>query len=121
MSVKHINQIESTPVKDGEGVTRKMLISLEEAPNFAMRCFTIDVGGFMPNHTNLVEHEQFVIQGKAQIAIGEELFEVGVGNVVFIPADVPHWYKNIGDEPFSFLCLVPNQPDKTTLIAAAGC
>jgi len=33
MSVKHIDQIESTPVKDGVGVTRKMLISLEEAPN----------------------------------------------------------------------------------------
>jgi len=121
MSVKHINQIEATPINEGQGVSRKMLISLEEAPNFAMRCFTIDVGGFMPNHTNLVEHEQLVIQGKAQIAIGNEEFEVGIGNVVFIPANMPHWYKNIGDEPFSFICLVPNQPDKTTLVPSGGC
>lgn len=116
MSVKHIHEIEASIVKDGVNVTRKMLISPEEAPNFAMRCFVIQPGGGMPNHTNLVEHEQFVLSGQARIGIGNEVFEVKKGNVVYIPAEVPHWYSNTGDEPFEFLCLVPNKQDSTTIL-----
>jgi len=118
MSVKHISHLEAIAIETGEGVTRKMLIAPEEAPNFAMRCFIIQPGGGMPNHTNQVEHEQYVVRGRARVGIGEEVFEVGKGSVVYIPALVPHWYANIGEEPFEFLCIVPNKPDVTTLI---GC
>ena len=116
MSVKHIEDVEKTIVEAGVGTTKKVLISPDEGPNFAMRCFTMEPGGGMPNHTNLVEHEQFVLRGQARIGIGEETFEVQAGSVVFIPSQVPHWYKNIGDGPFEFLCLVPNQPDETTIL-----
>lgn len=116
MSVTHIDQIESTMVENGVGVTKKILISPENAPNFAMRCFTIQPGGRMPNHTNRVEHEQYVLGGRAKIGIGNEVFEVQKGDIIFIPAEVPHWYTNIGEEPFEFLCLVPNKQDSTTIL-----
>lgn len=116
MSVKHTHEIETSIVKDAIGVTRKMLIPLEEAPNFAMRCFIIQPGGSMPNHTNRVEHEQFVLNGQARIGIGNDVFEVKKGSVVYIPAEVPHWYTNTGDEPFEFLCMVPNKQDSTTIL-----
>lgn len=117
MSVKKIHAIESSIVENGIGVTKKVLISPEEGPNFAMRCFTIQPGGLMPNHTNRVEHEQYVLGGRAKVGIGDEIFEVQTGDIVFIPAEVPHWYANIGEEPFEFLCLVPNKPDSTTILA----
>jgi len=116
MSVKHTEDIEGDVVKDASGVTRKTLISQQEAPNFAMRVFTIQPGGEMPIHTNRVEHEQYVLNGSARICIGEEEFEVSKGSIVYIPADVPHWYKNIGDEQFEFLCMVPNKPDVITML-----
>jgi len=111
MSVKQLNEIPVEALTAGKGVSRQILISPEEAPNFAMRRFIMQPGGGMPNHTNSVEHEQFVLRGRARIGIGDEVFEVQANNVVFIPAGVPHWYQNIGDEPFEFLCLVPNQED----------
>ena len=114
MSIKHIHEIESSIVKDAVGVTRKMLIPLEEAPNFIMRSFTIHPGSSMPNHTSRVEHEQFVLNGQARIGIGSEVFEVKKGSVISIPAEVTHWYTNAGDEPFVFLCLIPNKQDSTT-------
>ena len=43
-------------------------------------------------------------------------FEIKKGDVVFIPENVPHWYQNIGDETFEFLCIVPNKPDTTTVL-----
>jgi quercetin dioxygenase-like cupin family protein len=116
MNVKRIDSITAETVQSGVGVTKKVLISHEEAPNFAMRCFEIQPGGSMPNHTNQVEHEQFVLSGSAKIGIGEEIVEVKKDDIVFIPADVPHWYRNSGNEPFIFLCLVPNKPDVTTIL-----
>ncbi len=117
MFVNFIDDVESTPIPYGTGVTKQVLIAPENAPHFAMRCFTIQPGGSMPNHTNQVEHEQFVISGRGQVGIDGDVFEVGPGNIVFIPENVPHWYAAVGDEPFRFLCLVPNLPDETRVIA----
>jgi len=116
MGVKHIKDLPALGVKDGIGVTKKVLISSEEAPNFAMRCFTIQPGGRMPKHTNQVEHEQYVLSGRGEIGIGNEVFRVERGSIIFIPAGVPHWYVNTGDEPFEFICVVPNQQDTTILL-----
>ncbi len=116
MSVKHTNTVESHVVQAGTGTQMQVLISPEEGPNFAMRRFSMEPGGGMPLHTNLVEHEQYVLGGHARIGIDGDEFEVQQGDVVFIPGGAPHYYQNIGDEPFEFLCLVPNQPDEIVIL-----
>ncbi|MCS6992254.1 MAG: cupin domain-containing protein [Anaerolineales bacterium] len=121
MSVKHVTDVSTVVVPNGVKTTKQVLISAEEGPHFAMRRFVMEPGGGMPRHTNTVEHEQYVLGGKARIGIGDEVFEVQKGDVIFIPADVPHWYQNIGNEPFEFLCIVPNLPDTTTLLEESSC
>lgn len=121
MTVRHVSDVEPTEVSAGVKTTRQVLISSEEGPNFALRRFVMQPGGGMPRHTNTVEHEQYVLKGRARIGIGEEIHEVKAGNVVFIPEGVPHWYQNTGDEPFEFLCIVPNKPDQTTILGDAPC
>ena len=116
MRIKHTHEIEEERLEVGSGVSKQVLISSAEAPHFAMRRFVIQPGGGMPNHTNLVEHEQYVLAGQAEIGIGAEVFQVRQADVVFIPGGIPHWYKNKGEEPFEFLCLVPNEPDQTTIL-----
>lgn len=96
-----------------------MLIGPEEGPHFAMRRFTMQPGGGMPPHTNQVEHEQYVLGGRARIGIGGEIYQVGRDDVVYIPAGVVHWYEALGGEPFEFLCMVPNLPDETRLVEQA--
>jgi quercetin dioxygenase-like cupin family protein len=39
---------------------------------------------------------------------------------VFIPAGAAHSYENPGDGAFEFLCIVPNQEDKVTIVGE-GC
>jgi len=116
MSVKRTYEIEAKIVEASTGTTMQVLIPPEEGPHFAMRLFVIQTRGGMPKHTNLVEHEQYVLNGHAKICISDDSFEFQKGDVVFIPAEVPHWYKNIGKEPFEFLCLVPNKPDSITIL-----
>jgi quercetin dioxygenase-like cupin family protein len=41
---------------------------------------------------------------------------VKTGDVVFIPGGAIHSYQNIGEEPFEFLCIVPNKEDKITIV-----
>ena len=41
--------------------------------------------------------------------------EVRAGDVVFIPARVPHDYRVL-EGPFEFLCMVPNLPDEIKLL-----
>ena len=76
----------------------------------------MEPGGGMPPHTNSVEHEQYVLRGRARIGLGDQVVEVSRDDVVFIPAGVPHWYEALGDEPFEFLCVVPNGPDRMEIL-----
>jgi len=36
---------------------------------------------------------------------------------VFIPAGMPHWYRVVGNEPFEFICVVPNLPDEIEMLS----
>jgi quercetin dioxygenase-like cupin family protein len=85
MSVKRLTEAPLKPVKAGEDVTFQVLISPDEGPSFAMRRFIMEPDGGIPKHTNAVEHEQFVLRGQARIGIGNEVFEVKVNDVIFIP------------------------------------
>jgi len=116
MSVRKIKNIKSEIVSAGEGTSRRVLISSDEAPNFAMRKFIIEPGGGIPAHTNTVEHEQYVLSGSATIGIGDEVYEVEKDDVVYIPAGIPHWYEVRGEESFEFLCMVPNGDDSIKVI-----
>ena len=115
--VKKMQDLPKEKMEAGEKTYKQVLISAEEAPHFAMRRFIIEVGGFMPKHTNTVEHEQLVLRGAAEIGLGDKIYQVQKDDVVFIPKGVPHWYQNIGDEPFEFLCLVPNEEDRIKIMA----
>ena len=120
MIIKHSEDIPAEEVKAGTGTVKQVLIGPDEGPNFSMRRFIMQPGGGMPNHTNTVEHEQYVLRGTARICIGDEISDVKQGDVVLIPANVPHWYTTTSDEPFEFLCLVPNLPDEVKLVDASS-
>jgi len=116
MFVKQLKDVVKEEVKAGTKTTRQVLISPQEGPNFAMRKFSIAPGGEMPMHTNTVEHEQIVLGGSAKVVIDGKIFEAKKDDVVFIPAGVPHCYQTLGDEPFEFLCVVPNKEDIVEIV-----
>ena len=117
MSVRHVDSVPAEEVKAGTDTKRQVLIGPDEGPNFAMRRFIMEPGGGMPMHTNTVEHEQYVLRGSARVQIGDDVHHVKAGDVVYIPGGVPHNYRaDEGDEPFEFLCVVPNQPDVIELV-----
>jgi len=116
MSVRNVSEFEMEAVGAGSGTRRQVLIGPEEGPNFALRRFVMEPGGGMPLHTNRVEHEQYVLRGGARVTIGDAVHDVVAGDVVFIPAGTPHSYEATSEEPFEFLCAVPNGEDVIEIV-----
>lgn len=106
---------DSVQITAGQGTCMQVLISGDEAPNFAFRKFVMGPEGSMPKHSNVVEHEQYVLSGSAVLEIDEQTFEVYAGDAVYIPGMVAHAYK-AGKEGFEFICVVPNKEDRIELV-----
>jgi len=115
--VKRAESVTGREVAAGTATRTQVLIGDEDgAPNFAMRRFVMGPGGGMPRHTNTVEHEQYVLKGRARVGIGDAVHEVGANDVLYIPAGTPHFYEVL-EAPFEFLCVVPNAPDEIEILS----
>jgi len=107
----HHTEIKAEEVPEpARGVKVRWLITGETgAPNFAMRLFEMEPDGSTPRHTHPWEHEVFILSGTGAVLgeDGEEPF--GPGDVVFVPPDEEHQFRNTGDEVVRFLCMIPLQ------------
>lgn len=113
--VRPASNVPGREVAAGRHARMQVLLGPQEgAPNFVMRRFTMEQGGGIPTHTNRVEHEQYVLRGRARIRIGEDAYDVGPDDTLYIPAGAEHSYEVL-DGPFEFLCVVPNAPDEIRL------
>lgn len=104
------NEIEGKRVTDPEakGVTLRVLMGENVgAPTFTMRHFEIAPGGSTPYHSHPWEHQVYVLagRGKARRKDGED--EIGPGSFVYVPPDEEHNFANAGEEPLTFLCVIP--------------
>jgi len=120
--VRPAAQVPFLEVPAGQDTSMQVLVGPEQgAPHFALRRFVIQEGGGMPLHTNDVEHEQYVLRGRARITVGDAVHEVQADHTLFIPAGVPHSYEVV-EGPFEFICVVPNHPDQIKVMDAdPGC
>jgi quercetin dioxygenase-like cupin family protein len=97
------------------GVTMRLMVGREDgAPNFAMRLFEVQPGGCTPRHSHNYEHEILILEGKA--AVGRDQNEANdtiakTGDVLFIPANQTHQFRNAGPDMLRFVCLVPTEFD----------
>ncbi len=114
--VKAAAEVERTRVEAGTATEVQVLIDERDgASGFRMRRFIMGAGGGMPRHTNRVEHEQFVLRGRARVGVGEVVHEVTAGDVLYIAAGTPHFYEVV-EAPFEFLCMVPAREDRIEIL-----
>jgi len=115
--VRRAADVEYETVEAAEGMSKGVLVGPEHgAPNLAIRRFVLDPGAEVPEHTNEIEHEQYVLEGEYVVGIGDEEYTVSAGDSLLVPAGAVHWYRNEGDERGAFLCAVPNGDDEIQLV-----
>ncbi|KAA0000477.1 MAG: cupin domain-containing protein [Thermoplasmata archaeon] len=73
-----------------------------------MRRFVVGKGGYTPLHKHDWEHEVFVLGGEGALVDenGNEL-PLKKDYFAFVPPNEIHQFKNVGDEDFIFLCIIP--------------
>jgi len=123
MNVQHYEAVPAAPVEmEGSRDCRiRVLVGGREgAPNFAMRQFEVAPGGHTPKHFHDYEHEVFVLEGNGVAMEGEQEHPLKAGDVVFVRPNEVHQFRNTGDAPLKFLCLIPNSAAGKPVTVAPG-
>ena len=109
MKIFHYDDVEA---KDAEGGSSKVSVRwliTEEigAENFALRFFELESGGYTPFHNHYWEHEVFILEGEGVVVGGEEERLFRAGDVIFLPSNEKHQFRNSGKKTAKILCLIP--------------
>jgi len=95
MSNKIMRNIEAAKVQnladlvtyqDGQVVSK----TLVQNPGVSITVFSFDKGEEISTHASHGDAMVYVIDGQAEITIGDERFSVKAGETILMPADVPH-------------------------------
>ncbi|UCF32057.1 MAG: cupin domain-containing protein [bacterium] len=79
------------------------------APNFSIRVFTLEPGGHTPHHSHESEHLNYVLSGVGVALEGETARKIRQGDFILVQPREVHQYRNEGDEPLVFMCMVPSR------------
>jgi quercetin dioxygenase-like cupin family protein len=87
-------------------------------PEYGLRYFTIQPGGYIPIHNHFYHQTMYILEGQFECWCfdpeTDEIKEKCIaksGDSVYLPSMEPHGMKNIGDEPATFLCCICNVYD----------
>lgn len=84
--------------------------------DFIVRKIVLKQGGSMPNHTNKIQHQQYVLNGEAKVVIGTETYHAKKGDFLYIPAGVAHFYEACYNKDYEFLCMITTKEDEIEFI-----
>ena len=94
--------------------TQKTTIAIltpSEDKDFIVRKISMKPGGSMPNHTNIIQHQQYVLEGEAKVVVGEDVYHAKKGDFIYIPAGINHYYEACYDKEYEFLCMINTKED----------
>ena len=117
MFIRHVADVPSQTMDmpGAKHVTMKLLVGSDDgAPTFAMRQFTVEPNGHTPLHQHNYEHEVYITQGSGQFISGVDgntIRPVKEEDVLFVPANQMHQFRNVSTLPLKFICLVPTTFD----------
>jgi quercetin dioxygenase-like cupin family protein len=116
MKVQQINDITQKPVEleGAANVRMRMLIGPDDqAKVFHMRHFEVAPGGNTPHHSHDYEHEVLVLRGSGVVTGAQGDRPIKASDVVWVPPNEKHQFRNTGSDPLEFICLIPAPRDCT--------
>ena len=107
MFVKKTSECDAFVANDGCSI-RELLHPKNDAIElpYSLALATVDVGSKSYQHKLEQIEVYHILQGQGRMFIEDEDNEVGVGDVIVIPAEALQWIENIGSEPLIFAAIV---------------
>lgn len=66
--------------------------------NTAVVYFELEPGHRLGTHTDSAEEILLILEGTAEVSLGDEQGRVSAGEIALVPAMVPHGLRNVGDD-----------------------
>jgi mannose-6-phosphate isomerase-like protein (cupin superfamily) len=66
----------------------------------------LPVGETSQPHSLTTSEVYYILSGRGEMHIDDEVREIESGDTVYIPPDAKQFLKNIGKEPIVFICIV---------------
>ncbi len=93
-----------------KNATMKALVGPNEGwDSHVLRVLTLDVNGYSPLHKHPWPHINYVLEGEGEIEIDGVITKVFEGSYAFIEGNKLHQFRNTGNTPFRFICIVPKE------------
>ena len=100
----------SPEVKDA---SIKVLVSPQEGwQGHVLRVLDVEKGGHTPKHQHPWYHVNYIIKGEGELMINGKVEKVSAGSYAYIPGNTMHQFRNVGEDTFSFICIVPEEGHK---------
>lgn len=112
----HITDLNKTPAQDMSveegisGTTMWWLLAQRNdvpVPNFELRYLEVAGGGHTRKERHSWEHQVFVVRGQGVVEGEDGPHPVKPGDAVFVAPNELHQFRNEGEEPFGFVCVIP--------------
>jgi quercetin dioxygenase-like cupin family protein len=111
MKITRLNDCETLPIHM-EGVSGALkqvpLGKADGAPHFSVRVFTLEPGGHTPHHSHESEHLNYILEGSGEVLEGDTPRAIGKGDFILVKPHEKHQYRNNGNSPLVFMCMVPS-------------
>ena len=93
------------PFNRGDGVETRLMVGKGNATAtpFTTGTTRFPAGCSAPLHSHNCPEQVTILEGHAEAKIGDTIAILGAMDTTFVPADVPHYFKNIGDGPLTIL------------------
>jgi len=92
------------------------VLTPKEDKDFIVRKIKIEAGGGMPNHTNEIQHQQYVLSGEAKVVVGDNEHHAKEGDFIYIPAGINHYYEACYGSDYDFLCMINTKEDSIKML-----
>lgn len=93
-------------------ITRQTLFEGEHDLPVEFRYFEVGAGG----HSTLERHDHshvvMVIRGSGEVLVADEVFEIGLHDLIKVPPQTWHQFRATKDEALGFLCIVSTDRDR---------
>ena len=95
---------------EARGAVMRVLVGPELGwEDHVMRVFELEPGGHTPRHAHEWPHINYIISGRGTLFLHGQENELAAGGYAYVPAGELHQFQNIGNEPFVFICIVPEK------------
>jgi quercetin dioxygenase-like cupin family protein len=112
MKITRLDACESVPIhmQGIQGARKQVPIGKQDgAPNFSIRVFTLEPAGHTPHHSHPSEHLNYILEGSGELLEGAHPRPISKGDFVLIEPHEKHQFRNTGDRPLVFMCMVPKE------------